>query len=740
MGINIISNNETSNDKYRKREDVIPEKEVVNDVFPDTDKSDTVDLDVDNDFYYGQPQTGEDFIYDFNTTNKTFIAVHNVLKEYGIKNNKFFLVLYDKDLIGVDPHDPDLSIEMQSKIVQEVQRNFWYYIREVVILQTEGGRSRFMLHIGNLAAAFLKLQNLNYYWEQPRQTGKTLGEMCFESYFFAFGCINTEFGFYCYDNNRAKDNLQTVIGVLDNLPEYLKIYNLKKKVDNATGQVSYKDRGEAGKKIKSHENSVMNNKAYASTTGQTKQSADKAGRGATQAKMNFDEFGWSRFNYMVWGAASYAHTTAAKNAERAGKPYGVSFTSTPPDMSTKEGEFLFDFVKRKSAPFEMFMFDMSRDDMVAWLKANAKKDFFYISFQYYELGYTEEWARDQWRQCATVEDYRRDVLLEWRRDLSSSPYGQVALNKIENLVKEVEYESIILHNKYHFKVYPGFEMGRFKNIVVGIDVGTGMGGKYDSSTMVGIDPDTTEVLFTFKSNEADTSVFSALIYEFTTTYLNNCVLVIERNSVGKAIIDNLKDTDIRDYLYYSPFSDRHEIQGATPEVVTNGQKHLFGIINRTKIRDRLFEIMSTRVREYKRLFMSKDIYDEITDLVEKKGKIQHKDGAHDDLVIAYLFALYVLMRDTELYDNFGISKPNPPTDKENQERYDMDTLGVNNDDDINIFVTDSTTEENKVKTMEEFLKEREEESFRQKLRRNNEDVPPPTDKSGFIDLSDDMFD
>jgi hypothetical protein len=740
MGINIVSSkNETANDKYKIEEEYIPEAEAIGDMLGAEEEPD-VDYDEENDFYYGQPVMGEEFIYDFDTTNKTFVAVHNVLKEYGIENNKFFLVLYDKDLVGVDPHDPNLSVEMQQKVVREVKRNFWYYIREVVILQTEGGKTRFMLHIGNLAAAFLKLQNLNYYWEQPRQTGKTLGEMCFESYFFAFGCINTEFGFYCYDNTRAKENLQTVIGVLENLPEYLRIYNLKKKVDKETGRVSYKDKGEAGKKIKSHENGVMNNKAYASTTGQTKQSADKAGRGATQAKMNFDEFGWSRFNYIVWGAASYAHTTAAKNAERAGKPHGVSFTSTPPDMSSKEGEFLFDFVKRKSAKFEMFMFDMTHQDLIAWLRANAKKDFFYLSFQYYEMGYTEEWARDQWRQCATLEDYRRDVLLEWRRDLSSSPYGQVALNKIEQIVKEVEYESIILNNKYHFKVYPGFEMGRYKNIVVGIDVGTGMGGNYDSSTMVGVDPDTTEVLFTFKSNEADTSVFSALIYEFVTKYLNQCVLVIERNSVGKAIIDNLKDTDIREYLYYSPFSNRHEIQDATPEVMSNGKKHLFGIINRRKIRKRLFEIMSTRVREYKRLFMSEDIYDEMTDLVEKKGKIKHKDGAHDDLVIAYLFSLYVLMRDTELYENFGIPKPNPPTDTENEERYDMDNLGVGKEEDINIFVTDSTGEKDEIKTMDEYLKEREEEDFRQRLRGNDDEFSPPSGSDGFVDLGDSMFD
>ena len=35
------------------------------------------------------------------TTNQSFIDMHFILKEKGIKNNDFFLVLFDTDLIGV---------------------------------------------------------------------------------------------------------------------------------------------------------------------------------------------------------------------------------------------------------------------------------------------------------------------------------------------------------------------------------------------------------------------------------------------------------------------------------------------------------------------------------------------------------------------------------------------------------------------------------------------------------------
>ena len=63
--------------------------------------------------------------YDFDTANKSFLEMHYYLKQRGIKNNRFFLVLYDKDLAGVDPYDPTLSTIMKQKIFRECVSNYW---------------------------------------------------------------------------------------------------------------------------------------------------------------------------------------------------------------------------------------------------------------------------------------------------------------------------------------------------------------------------------------------------------------------------------------------------------------------------------------------------------------------------------------------------------------------------------------------------------------------------------------
>ena len=120
--------------------------------------------------------------YHMSTTNQSFLDMHYYLKQTGRQNNKFFLVIYDPDLIGVDPRDPNLNTVMKRKILRECIINFWYFIREVVRIPDQGGAvgggARYKLHRGNLAMNFLFTLNYNMYVELPRQFGKTVAALC----------------------------------------------------------------------------------------------------------------------------------------------------------------------------------------------------------------------------------------------------------------------------------------------------------------------------------------------------------------------------------------------------------------------------------------------------------------------------------------------------------------------------------------------------------------------------------
>ena len=108
-------------------------------------------------------------IYDWHTKNESFIELYKDYTKLGIKNNKFFLKLYDRDLIGVDPYDPLLQPDMQLKIFLECIINPYYFLREVCRIPVDGmpiepgGGSKFLADRNNMACWYCFLNGIDHY-------------------------------------------------------------------------------------------------------------------------------------------------------------------------------------------------------------------------------------------------------------------------------------------------------------------------------------------------------------------------------------------------------------------------------------------------------------------------------------------------------------------------------------------------------------------------------------------------
>ena len=102
-------------------------------------------------------------IYDVKTKNLSFLKVSKVLREKGIKNNKFMLTLYDEGLQNIDPYSKEVenNSELQVRIYKEIFCNVWYYLREIVRIPADGAEISYELNIANATMVFLKLQNRN---------------------------------------------------------------------------------------------------------------------------------------------------------------------------------------------------------------------------------------------------------------------------------------------------------------------------------------------------------------------------------------------------------------------------------------------------------------------------------------------------------------------------------------------------------------------------------------------------
>ncbi len=102
-----------------------------------------------------QNQMQRTVYYEMSTNNKSFLDCYYYLKSKGIKNCRFHLLLLDKDLVGIDPFDPRLNLRMKQKVLVECQRNYWYFIRNVVRIPSSGGPpDRYRMNRGMLAMNF----------------------------------------------------------------------------------------------------------------------------------------------------------------------------------------------------------------------------------------------------------------------------------------------------------------------------------------------------------------------------------------------------------------------------------------------------------------------------------------------------------------------------------------------------------------------------------------------------------
>lgn len=484
-------------------------------------------------------QTGQQtqVYYQMETTNKSFLEMHYFLKAKGIKNNKFFLILYDRDLAGVNPRDPNLNEMMKAKILRECMINFWYFIREVVIIPQSGastsGGARYKLHRGNLALNFGFILNWNMFLELPRQFGKTISAVCWYLWAYNFGTTNSEMMFMNKKHDDSKLNLQRLKDIRAALPRYLRMDEVQ---------------GRDGKPMKvrdnveSMSNPYNNNKISTKPGARNKANANTIGRGCTMPMHWYDEYAFILFNSIIYSSATPAYSTASANAKRNGAPYGILITTTPGDMTTAEGLDAFN-TKNAAIPFSEQFFDFNMQQLQELRNTNTDSSFFYIRFTYRELGAGEDYFK---QMCIDMKkdwpSIRREILLEWSTSSDNSPFTKQDLDTVKSLIKE-PYTQIMLHNYYPMDIYrPMMMESRQWPPLVGVDVSGGY--SKDSSAITVVDSRTTEVIACFNCNYISTVDLAKCIYELVVKYMPNAIVNVERNGVAEQQISAYRVTGV----------------------------------------------------------------------------------------------------------------------------------------------------------------------------------------------------
>ena len=473
-----------------------------------------------------QPAVQQTVYYQMETSNKSFIDMHFFLKAKGIKNNRFFLILYDRDLAGVDPRDPTLNEMMKAKILRECCINFWYFIREVVLVPMQGGDvgggSRYTLNRGNLAMNWAFILNWNTFLELPRQHGKTIGAVIWYLWVYNFGTTNSEIMFMNKKHDDSKMNLARMKEIRDALPRYLRMNEVMGKNGKYVS---------ASERVESMENIFNHNKITTKPGARNTANANSIGRGCTMPMHWYDEYAFILHNSIIYSAATPAFSTAAKNAKRNGAPYGILITTTPGDLTTAEGLDAFN-TKEAAIKFNEAYYDYSPQKLQELKATNTDSSFIYIRFTYVELGSGDDYFR---QICIDMKKdwpaIRREVLLEWSNASDNSPFTKQDLDTVKALVKE-PVTQICLANYYYMDIYRPMAVESINwPPLVGVDVSGGY--SKDASAITVVDSRTTDTVGCLNCNYISTVDLAKVLYELVTKYIPNAIVNIERNGEAK---------------------------------------------------------------------------------------------------------------------------------------------------------------------------------------------------------------
>lgn len=644
-------------------------------------------------------------VYQMSTTNKSFLNMHYYLKARGIKNNKFMLVLFDPDLAGVDPHDPNLSLIMKQKVTREVVRNYWYFLREVVRVYEDGNPRgvQYRLDRGNMAFHFCTLYNLNIFLELPRQVGKTTSALIRYLYIYNFGSANSIITYLHKDMKASKENLNDTKRLRDMLPPYLQmaqefsIVNGKKKKMPTT--------------VEKIQNPITHNVINTLPSARNAMLASNLLRGKTITMLWADEWAFIKYNDIIYSNGMPALNTAFRNAARNNAPHGFIITTTAGILSDEAGVYAYKMVQNATR-FNEQWYDLSYKDLMELIDANVNSIFVHIRFGYDELGLGEHWFADICRKMNyDMVRIRREILLEWIDKPENSPFNANDLETIRGLTRE-PMKTVLLLNKYNFNIYSingtmsaahpeglGIQLNT-RNVpmdppIIGVDPSGGY--QRDYSAICVIDSRTTEVIAELKCNYISPPDLCRCIYYIVTTMMPNAIVNIERNGgFGASIIHRLRETSIKDNLYFE-YKDRvvEETNDDFGRVIRRKQKtKVFGLDSSKGTRDELIQILRERVELHKDKFKSKLILDELEKMtVKRNGKVEHSDNSHDDLTFAYLMALFVWYNGKNLKENWGLNKTTIKTEEdvdeivgipEEEQKYVdiVEEMVVNDDDKI----------------------------------------------------------
>lgn len=597
-------------------------------------------------------------IIDWKTSNLSFLELHNDLKRLGVKNNKFFLYLYDRDLQGIDPYSPVLPIDYQLKIILECMVNPWYFLREVCRIPEDGaplkigGGTRFRIDRNAVASWYLFLNGIDQYDSKPRQRGKTQNALAIINYAYHFGTVASTITFANKDASNNKMNLYRLKCQRDMLPAYMQM-----KIGlNESGSI---DKGRDS--VTSLRNPVTNNNIMLLSRPNSSDSAMSVGRGFTSAIQYWDEFDFIPFNTVILDSSAFAYATASDNARKNNSLYGRIWTSTPGDLDSPSGRSATEWIngsEERNAKMYQWRdkdFDILIDEFKEKINSKGFNGIVFVEHTWQQLKCSIEWYEKQCRLVSFNQTtIMREIELKRLRGSSTSPFKRDDLFALINMQRQPIASDDMSNNLCPFYFYES--MDKKFPYIISIDPSEGLG--QDNNAIQVINPASIKTSAEMKTPYISQTNLAKMIVEFMDKYCPKALIVVEANK-GRELINQLLESKYR----YSVWYDNKKLEKSRIEITTGKygplqeeahRRRAYGFDTTRSTRPLLYSLLETYVSEEKHHLNSKDVVDDILSLERKSsGIIAATNGSHDDSVMAFLIGAFVFLN-AENLDEFGL--------------------------------------------------------------------------------------
>lgn len=597
-------------------------------------------------------------IVDDKTPNKSFLRFASLLEQLGVKHNYLHLALHNPALAGINPRDPDLPVQIQLDMVEECTVNPWYYFREMLRVPADGTADGYPFRIdrGNFAMYWSFFNNIDVAVEFLRQHGKTIGICGLESWLIRF-LQNSRTIHVTRGPILREETIATLKRMRDGLPPWLWPVH----PDDPDNKESFACLHRGNKLI----TAIGQNDPAA---------ANGVGRGLTAGRLIDDEGPFTNNIHHILPAAFGSGGAARRINEAEGVPYGNVIATTPGDLAMPEGAYMYNLMTSGITWDERYIDIPTRDRLREMIMrgstAKQPRQIFYVKLNHRQLGTTDEELATMISIAAGSPDQiLRDYGGTWTTGGFNKPYTVDDAKRMTNSRMTPTWKEIRDYRVIDWYYQAGEIDSKMQEThVIGLDTSEAVGR--DAIAMVLTNGTTGELAAKLTVNETNVIGFAVWLAHFMLKY-EKTVLIVERRSTGSSVIDaillvlqeKVKNLHRRLYVRITQDHDR------TSELLQEFRRGPMGSAERFWAKFRVYAGFSTDGDKRKKLYgevfsaamrlcahtmRAGELIDQILALVERKGRIDHAASGHDDLVIAWLLTMWLLIYGKNL-DAYGLS-------------------------------------------------------------------------------------